>query len=330
MNEKIRWGILGTAGIAERALIPAIRQSRNGVLHGIASRDGAAARSWAGRFGFEKAYEGYEGLLEDPEVDAVYIPLPNNLHAEWSIRASGAGKHVLCEKPMAMNAGEVREMAAAAEEAGTRLEEPFMYKFHPQIVETLAVLAGGRLGPLRSVHSSFTFRLESDDGDYRWAPELGGGALYDVGCYAISASRLMFGEEPEAVCAGARFDSRRRVDVATHMSLEFPGGRFALCDCGFDSQFQSRLMVVGEKAALHLDWAFSAKNFDVKIHLIEGRDHRHILIPKANMYTLMVEDFGEAVLEDREVFIPPSDAVANMRVIDACFESVRSGRPAAV
>jgi xylose dehydrogenase (NAD/NADP) len=330
MNGKINWGILGTAGIAERALVPAIRQSRNGVLHAIASRDAEAARSWAGRLGFKKAYEGYGALLEDPEVDAVYIPLPNNLHAEWSIRAAGAGKHVLCEKPMAMNAGEAREMAAAAEKAGTRLEEAFMYKFHPQTSEALAVVASGRLGGLRSVHASFTFSLESDARDYRWAPETGGGALYDVGCYTISISRLMFGKEPESVYAASRLHHKHRVDVSSHMALEFPGGRFALCDCAFDSQFQSRLMAVGEKGALHLDWAFSAKAFDVKIHVIEGREHEHILIPRANMYTLMVEDFGGAVLEDREVLYPPSDAVANMRVIDACFESVRTGRPAAV
>jgi xylose dehydrogenase (NAD/NADP) len=327
MNRNVKWGILGCAGIAKRALIPAIRESRNGVLYAIASRDEKTARGWAGDFGFEKAYGSYEALVDDPEVEAVYIPLPNHLHAEWSIRAAGADKHVLCEKPMAMNAGEVREMAAAAEKTGTRLEEAFMYKFHPQMDQTLAIIGSGRLGRLRSVHSSFSFAHEFDSRDYRWQPEMGGGALYDVGCYTISVSRLVFGEEPVQVFARSRRHQTHRIDVSTHLVLEFSGGRFALCDCGFDSQFQSRLIAVGDRGALRLERAFSAKEFDVDIHLEEGAGHRDVRIPRAHMYTVMVEDFAAAILGDHAARYPASDAVGNMAVIDACFESIRTGRP---
>jgi D-xylose 1-dehydrogenase (NADP+, D-xylono-1,5-lactone-forming) len=177
MTRKVNWGILGCAGIAERALIPAIASSKNGRLYGIASRDPRRAADWAKRFGFEKAHGGYADLIADPAIDAVYNPLPNHLHAPWSIRAAQAGKNVLCEKPMALNAGEVREMAAAASASGVRLMEAFMYKFHPQIEKLLGLIGGGEIGGVRTVHSSFTFLFKSGREDYRWSPEMGGGSL---------------------------------------------------------------------------------------------------------------------------------------------------------
>ncbi len=330
MNARINWGILGCAGIAERALIPAIRESRNGLLFGIASRDEKKAQSWTEQFGIEKAYRDYETLIADPAIEAVYIPLPNHLHAEWSIRAAAAGKHVLCEKPMAMNAAEVRMMIAASEKKGTLLEEAFMYKFHPQIDEILELIRAGRIGPVRSVHSSFTFQLDAGSEDYRWFPEMGGGALYDVGCYTTSTARLVFGEEPRTVFARARFHPQHAVDVSASMLFEFSGGRVAQCDCAFDSQFQSRLSVVGEKGILTLDRAFSAKNFDARIGTAIGRDEGEIILPRANMYTRMVEDFADAILNDHAPRILTADAEGNMAAIDACFESIRTGLPVAI
>jgi len=327
MSNKINWGIIGCAGIAERALIPAIEASANGVLYGIAARDKKRALDWARAHGFKKAYRDYQALLDDPAIDAVYNPLPNNLHAEWSIRAAQAGKHVLCEKPMAMNAAEVRDMAAAAEKAGVLLTEAFMYKFHPQIDKALKLLAAGEIGPVRSVHSSFTFMYEPDGHNYRWFPDMGGGALYDVGCYTISASRLILGGEPLTVFARMTLHPRYGVDVSTHMVLEFFGGRFAHCDCAFDSQFQSRLLVVGEKGTLGLDRAFSAKHHEVKIRTVKGDRHEEIPVPVANMYTRMVEHFGGCVLEKKPLRFPAGDAERNMRVIDACLESIRTGLP---
>jgi xylose dehydrogenase (NAD/NADP) len=325
-TRKVRWGILGCAGIAERAFIPAVRTSRDGVLAAIASRDGARAVDWARRFGFERSHPGYQALVDDPSIDAVYNPLPNDLHAEWSIRALRAGKHVLCEKPMALNTAEVATMIAAAEARGVRLTEGFMYKFHPQIPRTLEILRSGRIGEPRAIHSSFTFRFGREPSNYRWFPEQGGGALYDVGCYTISIARLVFDAEPAAVTAAARLDPATGVDLTTEALLEFPGGRFALCESSFEAQFQSRLRVVGSEGLLRLDRAFSAKDFDVAIQVVRGDAVESVPIRKANMFTLMVEDFDAAVLAGTPPRYPASDARRNMRVIDACFESVRAGR----
>ena len=326
MDRKVNWGILGCAGIAEKAFIPAVRESRNGVLAGIAARDDARAKAWAGRFGFLRSHGTYQELVEDPAVDAVYNPLPNDLHAKWSIRAMRAGKHVLCEKPMAMNAGEVREMIGAAEAGGVLLMEGFMYKFHPQMEKTLALIREGKIGEVQTVHSSFTFHFERDGANYRWFPAMGGGALYDVGCYALSVARLVFGAEPVSAYAAARIDPATGVDMTTAAVLEFPGGRFAHCDSSFESHFQSRLLAVGTEGTLALDRAFSAKDFDVAIEIIQGDAKEAVRIPRANMFTLMVEHFGDALLGRAPLLYPPEDAFHNMRSIDACFESIRTGR----
>ncbi len=326
MDRKVKWGILGCAGIAEKAFIPAVQESRNGVLAGIASRDEARARAWADRFGFLKSHRSYQELIDDPGIDAVYNPLPNDLHAEWSIRAMRAGKHVLCEKPMALNGPEALAMIGAAESGGALLMEGFMYRFHPQVEKTLALIRQGRLGEVRAVHSSFTFQFKRDGDNYRWFPAMGGGALYDVGCYTVSVARLVFGAEPVSAFATARIDPATGVDMTTAAILEFPGGRFAQCESSFESHFQSRLLVVGAEGTLALDRAFSAKNFDTAIEVVRGDEKEAVRIPQANMFTLMVEHFGDAVLGKTPLLYPPQDAFLNMRAIDACFESIRTGR----
>jgi xylose dehydrogenase (NAD/NADP) len=326
LDRKIGWGILGCAGIAEKAFIPAVLGSRNGLLAAIAARDEARARDWAARFDILTVPRTYRDLIEDPTVQAVYNPLPNNLHAEWSIRALRAGKHVLCEKPLAMSAAEARAMMAAAEANGVLLMEGFMYKFHPQIGKALDLLGQGRIGEVRTVHSSFTFRFERDAGNYRWSPALGGGALYDVGCYTLSAARLVCGAEPLAAVASARLDPATGIDMTTAALLEFPGGRFALCDSSFESDFQSRLHVVGTEGTLHLDRAFSAKGFDVAIALSRGDQREAVRVRKTDMYRLMAEHFGDAVLGREPLRFPATDALGNMLTIDACFESIRTGR----
>ncbi len=324
-KRKVRWGILGCAGIAEKAFIPAVKQSRSGVLAAVASRDASRAAEWAQRYGFDKSYGSYEELVADPLIDAVYNPLPNDLHAHWSIRAMRAGKHVLCEKPMALNAAEVRSMIVAARASGVQLMEGFMYKFHPQIGRTLEILRSGRLGALRAVHSSFTFRFGHDPSNYRWVPAQGGGALYDVGCYTISIARLAFGAEPTAATAAGRSDPATGIDMTAEVLLEFPGGRFALCESSFEAHFQSRLLAVGAEGLLRLDRAFSAKDFDVAVQIIRGDSLESLPIPKANMFTLMVDEFGAAALGQAPLRFPATDAWHNMRAIDACFEAIRTG-----
>jgi predicted dehydrogenase len=327
MKRKITWGILGCAGIAERALIPAIHGAENGLLLGIASRNPGRAREWACKFEIPKSYSHYQALLDDPDIDAVYIPLPNHLHREWTCRAARAGKHVLCEKPMALNSGEVREMKEAAAKAGVLLMEAFMYRFHPQMEKTLSLIRSKVVGEIRSVRSTFTFSFEGSPSDYRRRPEMGGGALYDVGCYPVSAARLVFGAEPVSVFARARFDARSHVDMATALFLEFSGERFASLDCGFDSQFQSSLEIAGSCGRISLAKAFSPKHFDVEIRVVAGDKTRVIPVPSTDHYTRMVEHFGASVLKKRPLRYPPEDAFANMRVIDAAFRSIRTGRP---
>ncbi|MBN2264444.1 MAG: Gfo/Idh/MocA family oxidoreductase [Candidatus Aminicenantes bacterium] len=325
MVRKVSWGILGCASIAEKAFIPAVARSRTGALGAIASRDQARAEDWARRFGFRRAHRTYQDLVADPEIDAVYNPLPNDLHAEWSIRALRCGKHVLCEKPMALDASEVRAMIQAADERGVLLAEGFMYKFHPQIGKALEIIGQGGIGDVRSVYSSFTFLFAREGSNYRWSPAQGGGALYDVGCYAISAARLVLGAEPLSAFAAARVDPETGIDMTTAALLEFPGGRFAQCDASFESQFQSRLVVVGTKGLLRLGRAFSAKDSDVAIEIVRGDARDEVPVPKADMYALMIDDFGAAVLGKAPPRQPASDAWHNMRAIDACFESIRTG-----
>jgi xylose dehydrogenase (NAD/NADP) len=327
MAKKIAWGILGCAGIAARALIPAIHEASNGRLLGIASRDPRKAKEWAGRFEIPKAYAGYGALLEDPDIDAVYIPLPNNMHRELTVRAARAGKHVLCEKPMAMNAAEVRKMAVAAAGAGVLLMEAFMYRFHPRMERALRLIDSGAVGEVRSVRSVFTFLFDAAVDDYRWKPEFGGGALYDIGCYPVSAARLVFGAEPVAVFARARLHPKHRVDTETELLLEFPGARFASLCGGFESQFRSCLEVAGSKGLLALERAFSAKRFETDIRLVSGEKTQAIRFAANDQYARMVEHFGECVLRGRPLRYPPDDAVANMKVIDAAFRSIRTGRP---
>ncbi len=202
-----------------------------------------------------------------------------------------------------------------------------MYRFHPRTERAVRLIASGAVGEVRSVRSVFTFLFDADADDYRWKPESGGGALYDIGCYPVSAARLAFGAEPLSVFARARLHPRHGVDVETELLLEFPGERFASLCGGFESQFRSYLEVAGSKGILSLERAFSAKHFDTEIRLVAGERRRTVPFPANDQYARMVEHFGEGVLRGRRLRYPPDDAVANMKVIDAAFKSIRTGRP---
>ncbi len=330
MAQKLNWGILGCAGIAERALIPAFQEARNARLFGIAARDKARAQQWAEKYAIQNAYPDYRSLLDDPAIEAVYVPLPNHLHAEWTIRAAQAGKHVLCEKPLALTEDEVRVMYRRANEAGILLMEAFMYRFHPQFERTMDMLRAGEVGNIRSLRSAFTFFYAGEATNYRWDKAMGGGALYDVGCYPISAARTVFGAEPLSVFALSRVHAETGVDLATSLILEFPDDRQALLDCAFDIPFQSRLEVSGTKGRISLDRAFSAKHFDVEIHIIRENGLETIPIPATNQYTRMVEHFGDAIFGHCPLRYGETDALGNARTIDAVFQSVKTKLPATI
>ena len=278
--------MLGAAWIADRAVVPAIRASSNGRLVAIASRDLARARELASRHGIPRVSASYEAVLEDPEVEAVYIPLVNSLHKEWTLRALDAGKHVLCEKPLGVDAREAEAMAGAAVGAGRHLMEAFMYRFHPR----MGALVAGLRDPLH-VHASFGFPLR-DKANPRLDPALGGGALLDVGCYTVSVARWILGE-PDEVVARARVS---RVDMTVSGLLHFPGGGMATVWASFESPEEQELTVVTRGETHRVERPFTSMDPDP--------------------YQLMVESFAESVFGDRPVAIPLSESIANMRALD--------------
>jgi predicted dehydrogenase len=295
--ERIGWGILGAAWIAKIAVIPAIEASRNGRLVSIASRDSARARELDSSHPFARVAASYEAVLEDREVDAVYVPLVNSLHREWTLRALAAGKHVLCEKPLAMNAAEAEEMAAAADRAGRHLMEAFMYRFHPR---TRGFVESVR-DPLY-VQARFGFTMDKP-ADFRTQPSLGGGALLDVGCYTVSVARWILGE-PSAVTA--RSQMKNGVDMTTSALLEFPGGQTAAVWGSFESAEGQEVAVVTNDAVQRLENPFSSRE-------------------KPDQYQLMVESFADGIIQNRPVEIPMSESIANMRVLDRIRESAAEG-----
>jgi len=318
----IHWGVLGAARIALNQVIPAIQQVAGAELIAIASRDLDKARATAAHFGIPKAFGSYEALLEAPDIDAVYIPLPNALHAPWTIRAAQAGKHVLCEKPLALNASQVGEMIAACREHGVQLAEAFMYRHHPQIAQALERVRAGEIGTPRLIRGSFSFELNRPD-DVRWDPALGGGALLDVGCYPVSAARLMFGAEPVKALAAATF-TPRGVDETLAGVLVFPEERYALMDCSFRLPLRQGLEIVGTAGRIALSWPYNPGPRPTTITLVRGDEETTITVPPANSYALMVEAFNDALLSRRPLPYPPEDAQANMRALDMLAASARS------
>jgi len=291
---------MGAASIAGKALIPAITSSHNGRLVSIASRDPARAEQMAAQHSIPRCAQSYEALLEDPEVDAVYIPLVNSLHKEWTLRALAAGKHVLCEKPLAMNALEAEEMAAAAAGSGRRLMEAFMYRFHPRTRQYVEGLRG-EASPLH-VQASFGFPL-NDSSNYRLVKDLGGGALMDVGCYTASAARWILGEPDTVLAEGRTGDTG--VDLTVSALLHFKAGATASLWCSFESAEEQGLTAVTPKGTFALTTPFTA-----------WRD-------PDDPYQLMVESFADSVIGGKQVAIPLEESVANMRLIDRIREAAR-------
>lgn len=285
--------MLGAAWIAGRAVLPAIEASSNGRVVAIASRDKERAQTLAAGHADARVSESYEAVLEDPAVDAVYIPLVNSLHKEWTLRALASGKHVLCEKPLGMNAAEAEEMAAAAEDSRMHLMEAFMYRFHPRIRDFV-----GRLRDPMHVQASFGFPLE-DKANYRLQAQLGGGALLDVGCYAVNVARWIFGEPADVFARARKTHGRKGTQVDTSVSalLQFKGGATASLWASFESPEEQELTVVTPDGVHRLERPFT-------------------WMEEADPYQLMVESFADSVLNDHPVAIPPSESTANMKVLD--------------
>jgi len=322
MADRLRWGIISTARIGIRRVIPALLRSRTGTAVAIASRDLARAREIAAKYQIPRAHGSYEALLADPDVDAVYNPLPNTLHPEWTIRAARAGKHVLCEKPLAIDARQAQTMVDACRAAGVLLQEAFMYRFHPQITELRRLLASGAVGVPWLARSAFTFPVGSDD-DIRLNPALGGGGLLDVGCYCVSISRLLLGE-PKAATASGAFE--RGVDVRLAGLLTFAVGT-ALFDCGLRLPYRQCCEVVGAEGTITLSRPFQPEEDPAVLLVRRGGQVERVEIPGTNQYTLMLDHMGTCILQRQSPQFPPEDAVATLRVLDALQASARSGSP---
>jgi xylose dehydrogenase (NAD/NADP) len=320
MTATLRWGILGAAHIAARRILPAIARSRRHTVVGVASRDPSRARELARRFGITRVYDGYEALLDDPEIDAVYNPLPNALHREWTERAARAGKHVLCEKPLAVSAADAVAMVTTCAARGVVLQEAFMYRHHPQIARLRTLLRDGAIGEPWLVRSWFSFTAGA--GNIRLDPALGGGGLLDVGCYAVNLSRLVLGE-PVSAAADAVYENG--VDVRLGGLLTFPGGRAALIDCGLRAPLRQGCEIVGGEGTITLARPFQPEENPAALVITTARGTATVEIPGTNQYALMMDDFAAAVLGGAPPAFPPSDATANMRALDAVAHAARTG-----
>jgi predicted dehydrogenase len=319
MSETLRWGILSTANIGIKAVVPAIQRASNCEVVALASRDHARAQEAATKLDIPKAYGSYEELLADAGIDAVYNPLPNSLHREWSEKALRAGKHVLCEKPLGLSAAEAVEMAEVAEESGKTLMEAFMYRFHPRFEKLRELLAGGAVGELRLIRSAFTFRVR-DTGNIRFDPALGGGALYDVGCYCINIIRTLSGEEPDQVTAQAHWSGG--VDDILVGTLHL-GGVLAHFDCALTLPRREFIELVGTEGVLEATSPFVVGHDSVTItERHEGQEDTNHTVPGADEYQLMAEHFADCVLHDKSLRYPISDATHNMKAIDALYKAV--------
>jgi len=320
----LRWGVLSTARIARNKVIPGMRASSRTEVLAIASRDLAQAQATAKALGIPRAYGSYEELLADPDIDAVYVPLPNHLHRTWTIAAARAGKHVLCEKPLAMSAAEAQEMVDACREAGVVLMEAFMYRLHPSWVAVRDLVASGRIGTLRAVDSWFSY-FNDDPANIRNIREYGGGALYDIGCYSVNLSRMLFGDEPTAVAASVVRDPAGGVDILTSGLLTFAAGT-ATFGCATRLEPDQRVHVYGTKGRIEVEIPFNIPpDLPTRVFVTAGGDPpvapatEVLEFPPADQYGVQADRFAAAVLDGAPVPTDPDDAVANLRVIERLF-----------
>ena len=333
MNDElppVRWGVLGAANIAVEKVIPAMMRSARSRVVAIASRSEAKAIGAAKRLGIPRAYATYEALVADPEIDAIYNPLPNHLHVPWSIRAAEAGKYVLCEKPIALSAAEATELRAARDRTGVLIGEAFMVRTHPQWLETRRIVESGRIGQLTLVSGHFSY-YRRDPSDIRSRPEFGGGALMDIGCYPVTLARWLFRAEPVEVIAQIERDPDFGVDRLASALMRFPTGQATFSCSGQLVPFQ-RMEIFGTRGRIEVEIPFNAPpDRSCRIFVDDGSGlgglaAETIEFPAVDQYSLQADQFSEAIRGKGAVPVSIDDAVANMAVIDALFRSADSGR----
>jgi predicted dehydrogenase len=329
MPSKVRWGVLSTADFGLRKSIPAMQKGEWSEVTAISSRDKSKAEAAAKKLGIPKTYGSYEELLADPEIDAIYNPLPNHLHVPWSIKAAEAGKHVLCEKPLSLTVAETRQLIAARDRAGVKIGEAFMVRTHPQWLRTRELVASGRIGSLRSIVGVFSY-FNRDPKNIRNIIDAGGGALMDIGCYPVTTSRFIFNEEPSRVLGRIERDPDMKTDRLASAILDFPSGQ-AVFTCSTQLVPYQRMHFLGTKGRIEIEIPFNAPNDRPCRVFIDdggnlfGENISTESFPTCDQYTIQADIFSRAIRENGEVPVPLENAIRNMAVIEAIFRSAESG-----
>ena len=330
MNKKVAWGVLGVANIAVKKVLPAMQRGEWCQIAAIASRDLQKAERAAKELGIGKAYGSYEELLADPEIEAVYNPLPNHLHVPWSIKAAEAGKHVLCEKPISLTVPEAISLLRTRDRTGVKIEEAFMVRTHPQWRKAIDLVRTGKIGTLRSVMGYFSY-FNRDPKNIRNIPEYGGGALMDIGCYLVYASRLIFGEEPARVVANIERDPEMGTDILTSGILHFPSGQ-SIFTCSTQVAPYQRVQIIGTKGRIEIEIPFNAppdkqcRIFRDEGGDLSGRSAEVLEFPVCDQYTIQGDLFSQSIRKGAELPVSLEGSIRNMAVINAIFRSAESGQ----
>lgn len=328
---KIKWGILGNAGIARNYVIPGMQAGKYCEITAIASRDINKSQKTADALGIEKAYGSYEDLLADKTIDAVYIPLPNHLHVDWSIKAMEAGKHVLCEKPFALTVADVRKAMEVRDRFGVKMGEAFMVRTHPQWLKARELTSSEDFGKLRAVQGFFSYsNFDSSNIRNSYSSDMGGGGLWDIGCYPVNTSRFLFREEPTRVIAIAEYDPKFKTDLLASAILDYPSGQATFISSTQISPYQ-RMLAVGTKKHIEIKIPFnSPSTFPTEIYYdesnIEEKERNKIIIDTCHQYTLQGDAFSKAIMNNTEVPVPLEDTLYNTAVLTALYRSTESGK----
>lgn len=321
----LRLGVMGTADIAVSRVISGLKKTSKVSVRAISSRDGERAKTWAKKLGIEFSFGSYEEMLNSGEIDAVYIPLPNKLHSEWSIKSMLKGKHVICEKPLATSSEEVKQMIRVSKEKKLVLMEAFMYRFHPRNLKVFSLVMEGAIGQLRAIESAFSYVLENPS-SYLMDNEMGGGALYDVGCYCVNVSRMLTQSEPIEVY-GTDNLSRTGVDIEFSGIMRFPKDVLSTFHVGMNEEPRYHYRVIGDKGLIDIPWAFVSFGEKTHVTLQKKEKEERIEFPGTNEYLLEFEDFADGVLENAPLKYDISDSLKNIYVLEALSKSAQKGRP---
>ena len=320
-KDPVRWGIISAANIGVRAVAPAIQSSANGKLVAVGSRDAQHAAELYAFAPSVRIYDSYQAIIDDPAIEAVYIPLPNSLHAEWSIKALQAGKHVLCEKPLAVTREEGEEMVDVAHAHDVLLMEAFMYRFHPQIAWVLEQVRAGSIGPVRLVRASFSYDVRSQPQNIRLNAELAGGALMDAGCYAVNMLRVLYGHVPRSVVARSQVTGPTSVDLATHAVLDYGDGCFGMLDASLCLPPRQGMEIVGESGIITIPVPFTPGNYDMTVFVTKNGKLTEQQFSGVDQYKLEVEHFAQCIRSKQDPALSLSETLENLTTIEAIYES---------